>query len=111
MDKSTMKKFFIILILSLIVTSCYRKNEIVITDIKKPVTNLFFVEKEGRHTAYFIEINGFVDDTIMVNERKFRGEIDTIIRTDYYGSNEYITLTYKPYKAKKGHLKIIHYAD
>ena len=114
MDKSvTLKnpKTFIFLI-CFVILSCTHKNTININEITKPVIDEYQIDKNHNYSAYFIKVNGQVDDTIMINDvLKLSGKIDTIFRTDYYGGGESMILNYKPYLAKKGYLKIVHYAN
>lgn len=100
------------LYLLLLFISCSKKDKIEILNIAKPNKYVYLIDKEKQYTSYTIQINGFVDDTIIINNKYYlAGKIDTIIRNDYYGGDKEIELNYNPYKGKKGKLNIIHYAN
>jgi len=107
-----LKTYFILSIICCLSLSCAKKNVIEVTDVKKAFKDEFVVDQDIRYTQYKIEVKGFVDDTIIINDRfKLSNEIDTTFRLDYYGGDKTVTLKYDPYKAKKGTLKIVHYAN
>ncbi|MES2812733.1 MAG: hypothetical protein V4670_09715 [Bacteroidota bacterium] len=105
-------KICLLLLSSLISTSCYKKEEIFILEknIDKPQIFKYPVDKKKTYTWYKIIVKGRVNDTIKINHYKLKGEIDTVFRCDYYGGDDNIYLKYIPYRATKGNLKIIHYA-
>lgn len=107
-----MKKLIFCLIIINTFVSCTHKNEIVISDIKAPLVDVLSLDKNYAYSSYTIEVKGNVNDTIIINDKyKLYGEIDTVIKTDFYGGGKELRLIYKPYKASKGLLKIIHYAN
>jgi hypothetical protein len=84
----------------------------VISDVKRPITDVLVLDKNYTYSSYTIQIKGFVNDTIIINDKyKLCGKLDTVIKTDFYGGGKELHLIYKPYKASKGLLKIIHYAN
>lgn len=107
-----MKKSIFCLLIINALASCTHKNEIVISVVKTPLVDVLVLDKNYTYSSYTIEVKGSVNDTIVINDKyKLCGEIDTVIKTDFYGGGKELRLIYKPYKASKGLLKITHYAN
>ena len=104
------KLIYIVSIISLL-SSCSDgvEKSIEIKDFTSIIKDSLIPKKNINYTASFIEISGFVDDSICINEGVYKkyisGKIDTTFRSDYYG--EYpAQFVLNPYKAKKGNLKV-----
>lgn len=105
-------KFFIAFVLFISLISCKKNNEILINDVTKPMVTRIELNENQNYSTYIIEINGEVNDTILINDKiKLCCKIDTILKFDYYGGDKEIILNYKPYKATNGSLKLNHYAN
>ena len=107
-----MKKIYLFLIISILLNSCIKKNEIIINDFNKSLTMEYTIDSNHQYTEYVFKLKGVVNDTILINKKHyFCGKIDTIIRNDFYGGDKYIQLNFEPFRAKKGILKIVQYAN
>jgi hypothetical protein len=106
-----------VLIFSLIIFNSCDKNEdrkkIIINDFSKTRKDTLIPKNIQSYYSSTIEVNGFSNDTILIKRFltnsiyniKLFGEIDTIIRSDYYGKNKIIFI-FNPYIATKGKLNI-----
>lgn len=106
-----------VLIFSLIIFNSCNKNEdrkkIIINDFSKTRKDTLIPKNIQSYYSSTIEVNGFSNDTILIKRFltnsiyniKLFGEIDTIIRSDYYGKNKIIFI-FNPYLATKGKLNI-----
>ncbi|MFN0729825.1 hypothetical protein [Polaribacter gochangensis] len=104
-----MKKLIFIFAIVLI-TSCDKQDRVkfTVTDFsKKRIDTLKPIEGKSYFGSFF-KINGFVNDTIRIQPyfgNGLVGEIDTIVRVDYYGGLNVI-IEFDPYKATEGKLEI-----
>lgn len=104
-----MKKLLLIFVF-LVISSCDREDRksFTITDFsKKRIDTLKPIEGESYFKSYF-KIKGYVNDTIKVNwlsENGLVGEIDTIVKSDYYGGHN-VVIEFDPYKATEGKIYI-----
>lgn len=106
-----------VLIFSLIIFNSCNKNEdrkkIIINDFSKTRKDTLIPKNIQSYYSSTIEVNGFSNDTILIKRFltnsiyniKLFGEIDTIIRSDYYGKNKIIFI-FNPYLATKGKLNV-----
>lgn len=106
-----------VLIFSLIIFNSCNKNDdrkkIIINDFSKTRKDTLIPKNIQSYYSSTIEVNGFSNDTILIKRFltnsiyniKLFGEIDTIIRSDYYGKNKIIFI-FNPYLATKGKLNI-----
>ncbi len=107
-----MKCFFILIIL-FFSSCCYEKNDtrtFEVLDFSKERIDTLIPLNNKSYVSYFIKVKGFSNDTILFKSNyfydiKLSGEIDTIISGDYYGKDT-IIISFKPYKAINGNLKI-----
>lgn len=107
-----MKKTYLYLVTLILLNSCIKKNEITINEFNKSLTMEYPIDSNHQYTEYVFKLKGIVDDTIIINKKHyFCGRIDTIIRNDFYGGDNYIQLNFEPFRAKKGVLKIVQYAN
>ena len=106
-----------VLIFSLLIFYSCNKNEdrkkIIINDFSKIRKDTLTPKNIQSYYSSTIEVKGFSNDTILIKRFitkniyniKLFGEIDTIIRSDYYGKNKIIFI-FNPYIANKGKLNI-----
>lgn len=105
-----MKKNVIFLVLILSVISCKQGDKGLWT-VKNITRDTIFSVKTHRKNilSLHLKIQGDVDDSIIINgSTKYpAGKIDDTLILDRY--TDPISISYKAYKAKKGHLKIYYY--
>lgn len=110
------RSLYILLILTL--QSCGSKDykKFTITDFsKKRVDTLIpykWKKKSPFHSyvMYNIKVKGYVNDTIKIKHNGWLdinlvGKIDTLIQTDYYGTNKKVVV-FDPYRATRGKVDI-----
>lgn len=108
-----MKNKLILLIFAYTCICCSKRTDEItftVTDFSQKRIDTLIPHKYTSYHTSIIKIKGFCNDTIIVKEQgsfdfKFVGNIDTIIRTDYYGIYNKIFL-FEPYKCTSGKLNI-----
>lgn len=114
-----MKKLILIQLVFLFIISCAKDIDKIFFNInnfsKVQIDTLIPKKNKSYHTSY-IKVKGFANDSILIKGSsinndynyfniKLSGNLDTIIRRDYYGGSEIIFI-FNPYLATKGKLKI-----
>ena len=107
-----MKRVVFIFLTLILMTSCDRtdKKKFIVTDFSKKRIDTLIPYKDKSYAVFFIEVKGFSNDSIKIKRKdhydiKLIGDIDTIVRYDYYGGNNVI-VEFDPYKATEGNLEI-----
>ncbi|WP_407481923.1 hypothetical protein [Elizabethkingia meningoseptica] len=105
-----MKKNIIFLVLILSIISCKQEDKGLWT-VKNITRDTIFSVKTHRKNIFslHLKIQGEVDDSIIINgTTKYpAGKINDSLILDRY--TDPISISYKAYKAKKGHLRIYYY--
>ncbi len=108
-------KRYIIMFIYLTLISCNRDSrKFTITDFSKMRTDTLqpykwkIVSPIHNYSSAFVKLKGFSNDTIKlegISNLVLIGNIDTIAKMDYYGTQEVICV-FRPYKATEGRLEI-----
>jgi len=106
-----MKKTIGLIVICWFIISCnndYRKFKI--TDYTKQRIDTLVPNNNKTYVSFVIKVKGYSNDTIKIkqvgyNDLNLIGDIGTIYRRDYYGTENVICI-FDPYKATKGKLEI-----
>ena len=106
-----MRKLLFIFALILIF-SCDKEDKMkfTITDFSKKRIDTLIPYENKSYVVFFISVKGFSNDSIKLKRKGYYeiqliGDIDTIVRYDYYGG-ENVIIEFNPYKATEGKLDI-----
>ena len=95
-------------------TGEYKSDSVVwkITDFEEKKSIILKPDSTKTYAALVIKVLGNTEDTIKIKRDKgfydiiLSGQIDTIIRQDYYGNNISYYFEFDPYMSKNGSLQI-----
>lgn len=99
----------------LLISSCssYDKRDHIsftVEDFNEVREDTLVPNDHGEYLSFNIQVKGHVNDTSKIEidghfDLNLYGEIDTIIKNDYYGTETKI-ITFNPYRATNGNLEI-----
>ena len=82
-----------------------------IDDFAEKINDTLIPKKNGTYTAAIYEINGIVNDTVLITfygiEKQFFGEFKFKFNLDYYGGLD-VPFEFDPYKATEGKISIVY---
>jgi len=99
-----MTNFFLMAFVFVSVSACNRKQEVLIENVSRDT--VIMIETEVTNpTLLRLSVQGNVNDSISISHIKLDwGEIDTVLRYDWYSKD--FPIKYKANKATKGKLSI-----
>ncbi|OIQ16613.1 MAG: hypothetical protein BM557_09890 [Flavobacterium sp. MedPE-SWcel] len=106
-------KIILISIICILLFSCSNSivnSKYVITNFTEKTRDTLYTIEGENYTTGFVKLKGTVNDSIyiIINDgykKYFNGDIDTISKVDYYGTNP-MKFEFDPYKAEKGKLEV-----